>query len=47
MSEFIGNFEESVQKKKDIKTKQKKVIKKRRSGSLLERATNLTEEEKA
>jgi len=47
MSEFIGTFEESIQKKKDIKNKQRKVQRKKRKtkNNILNKATNLSEDE--
>ena len=50
MSEFIGNFEDSIQKKKDIKSKQRKMnnLKKsktrKRKNTVLQHATNLKDE---
>ena len=50
MSEFIGNFEDSIQKKKDIKSKQRKMnnLKKsktrKRKNTVLQHATNLEDE---
>ena len=50
MSEFIHNYEDSVEKKKAIKTSKTPKSKKRKSGSnsnsILQFAANLTEEEK-
>ena len=49
MSEFIENYEESMQKKKEIKNKQRKTTKKKKASSsnnILQFASNLSEEEK-
>jgi hypothetical protein len=50
MSEFIGNFEESMQKKKNIKNKQRKMTslkkgKTRKKNTVLQHATNLNKDE--
>ena len=52
MSEFIGNFEDAVQKKKDIKSKQRKMNnlkatkkRKKKKNTVLQHATNLKEDE--
>jgi len=48
MSEFIESYEESMQKKKEIKNKQRKTTKKKTTSSnnILQFASNLSEEEK-
>ena len=52
MSDFIESYEESMEKKKQIKTKQRKASTKKKkkkttsSNNILQFATNLTEEEK-
>ena len=49
MSEFIENYEEAMEKKKQIKSKQRKTIKKKKkqtsSNNILQFASNLSEEE--
>ena len=49
MSEFIESYEESMEKKKEIKNKQRKTTKKKKASSsnnILQFASNLSEEEK-
>ena len=49
MSDFIESYEESMEKKKQIKSKQRKTTKKKKeisSNNILQFASNLTEEEK-
>ena len=52
MSEFIGSFEDAIQKKKDIKSKQRKMNnltatkKRKKKNTVLQHATNLGEDEK-
>ena len=51
MSEFIGAFEDSIQKKKNIKSKQRKMINlkkhktRKKKDNLLQHVTNLKKDE--
>ena len=47
MSEFVYTFEDAIQKKKDIKNKQRTIVKKKRKNknNILDKATNLSKDE--